>query len=98
MCIYFIFGVCIYSYSLIHVFFFTFSESFLPLIDLMLIWFFRGENANAVEILRKELRVFASFNEELFKEITLLLSLSNFRYAVLLLFKNRISCNPFELK
>jgi hypothetical protein len=34
-----------------------------------------------VEILVKDLKVFASFNEELFKEITQLLTLDNFRYA-----------------
>jgi len=34
-----------------------------------------------VEILVKDLKVFASFNEELFKEITQLLTLENFRYG-----------------
>ncbi|OVA18462.1 WD40 repeat [Macleaya cordata] len=39
----------------------------------------RGDRAKAVEILVKDLKVFASFNEELFKEITQLLTLENFR-------------------
>lgn len=34
----------------------------------------------AVEILVNDLKVFSSFNEELFKEITQLLTLDNFRY------------------
>lgn len=34
-----------------------------------------------MEILVKDLKVFATFNEELFKEITQLLTLENFRYA-----------------
>ncbi|KAK9914663.1 hypothetical protein M0R45_038427 [Rubus argutus] len=37
------------------------------------------DRAKAVEILVKDLKVFASFNEELFKEITQLLTLDNFR-------------------
>ncbi|RZS09223.1 hypothetical protein BHM03_00040277 [Ensete ventricosum] len=37
------------------------------------------DRAKAVEILVKDLKVFASFNEELFKEITQLLTLENFR-------------------
>lgn len=41
---------------------------------------FRHDRAKAVEILVKDLKVFASFNEELFKEITQLLTLENFRY------------------
>lgn len=40
---------------------------------------FRQDRAKAVEILVKDLKVFASFNEELFKEITQLLTLENFR-------------------
>lgn len=40
---------------------------------------FRHDRAKAVEILVKDLKVFASFNEELFKEITVLLTLENFR-------------------
>ncbi|KAK6926148.1 WD40 repeat [Dillenia turbinata] len=39
----------------------------------------RNDRAKAVEILVKDLKVFASFNEELFKEITQLLTLDNFR-------------------
>ncbi|WOL18286.1 protein TPR2-like [Canna indica] len=39
----------------------------------------RNDRAKAVEILVKDLKVFSSFNEELFKEITLLLTLENFR-------------------
>lgn len=40
----------------------------------------RNDRAKAVDILVKDLKVFASFNEELFKEITQLLTLENFRY------------------
>ncbi|XP_062155997.1 topless-related protein 4 isoform X2 [Alnus glutinosa] len=39
----------------------------------------RNDHAKAVEILVKDLKVFSAFNEELFKEITLLLTLGNFR-------------------
>ncbi|CAK9136065.1 unnamed protein product [Ilex paraguariensis] len=39
----------------------------------------RHDRAKAVDILVKDLKVFASFNEELFKEITQLLTLDNFR-------------------
>ncbi|XP_057828956.1 protein TPR3 isoform X1 [Cryptomeria japonica] len=39
----------------------------------------KQDRAKAVEILVKDLRVFSSFNEELFKEITQLLTLDNFR-------------------
>ncbi|XP_031479971.1 topless-related protein 1-like [Nymphaea colorata] len=39
----------------------------------------KHDRAKAVEILVKDLKVFASFNEELFKEITQLLTLDNFR-------------------
>nr|XP_043627620.1 protein TOPLESS-RELATED PROTEIN 2-like isoform X2 [Erigeron canadensis] len=39
----------------------------------------RSDRAKAVEILVKDLRVFSTFNEELFKEITQLLTLDNFR-------------------
>ncbi|KAK6117020.1 hypothetical protein DH2020_049264 [Rehmannia glutinosa] len=38
----------------------------------------RQDRAKAVEILVKDLKVFASFNEDLFKEITQLLTLDNF--------------------
>lgn len=40
---------------------------------------FRNDRPKAVEILVKDLKVFASFNEDLFKEITQLLTLENFR-------------------
>ncbi|CAH9092059.1 unnamed protein product [Cuscuta epithymum] len=39
----------------------------------------KRDRPKAVEILTKDLKVFASFNEELFKEITHLLTLENFR-------------------
>ena len=47
----------------------------------MIMGFFadRHDRSKAVEILVKDLKVFASFNEELFKEITQLLTLENFR-------------------
>lgn len=41
---------------------------------------YRHDRSKAVEILVKDLKVFATFNEELFKEITQLLTLENFRY------------------
>lgn len=44
----------------------------------------RHDRSKAVEILVKDLKVFASFNEELFKEITQLLTLENFRYLSLM--------------
>lgn len=40
----------------------------------------RHDHAKAVDILVKDLKTFSTFNEELFKEITLLLTLGNFRY------------------
>ncbi|KVH91644.1 Quinonprotein alcohol dehydrogenase-like-superfamily [Cynara cardunculus var. scolymus] len=39
----------------------------------------KNDRAKAVEILVKDLKVFSTFNEELFKEITQLLTLDNFR-------------------
>jgi hypothetical protein len=45
----------------------------------------RRDRAKAVEILVKDLKVFAAFNEELFKEITQLLTLENFRYIIFIL-------------
>ncbi|CAA0827363.1 Topless-related protein 4 [Striga hermonthica] len=39
----------------------------------------KRDNSKAVEILRKDLKIFSTFNEDLFKEITMLLTLSNFR-------------------
>lgn len=44
--------------------------------------FIRHDRAKAVEILVKDLKGFSTFNEELFKEITQLLTLENFRYNV----------------
>lgn len=41
----------------------------------------RRDHAKAVEILAKDLKVFSTFNEDLFKEITMLLTLQNFRYS-----------------
>ncbi|KAF5934934.1 hypothetical protein HYC85_026063 [Camellia sinensis] len=38
------------------------------------------DRAKAVDILVKDLKVFCAFNEDLFKEITQLLTLENFRY------------------
>ena len=40
----------------------------------------RQDHAKAVDILVKDLKTFSTFNEELFKEITFLLTLGNFRY------------------
>lgn len=42
----------------------------------------KHDRSKAVEILAKDLKVFATFNEELFKEITQLLTLENFRYEI----------------
>ncbi|GER44119.1 transducin family protein / WD-40 repeat family protein [Striga asiatica] len=39
----------------------------------------KRDNSKAVEILRKDLKIFSTFNEDLFKEITMLLTLPNFR-------------------
>lgn len=39
----------------------------------------RKDRAKAVDILVKDLKVFSAFNEDLFKEITQLLTLENFR-------------------
>lgn len=41
--------------------------------------FIRQDKAKAVEILVSDLKVFSTFNEDLYKEITQLLTLSNFR-------------------
>lgn len=43
--------------------------------------FGRHDRSKGVEILVKDLKVFSTFNEELFKEITQLLTLENFRYG-----------------
>lgn len=40
----------------------------------------RHDRSKAVDILIKDLKVFSTFNEELFREITQLLTLENFRY------------------
>lgn len=40
----------------------------------------RKDRAKAVEILNKDLKVFKTINEDLFKEMTLLLTMGNFRY------------------
>jgi hypothetical protein len=40
----------------------------------------KQDRAKAVDILVKDLKVFSSFNEELYKEITQLLTLENFRF------------------
>lgn len=40
----------------------------------------RQDKAKAVEILVSDLKVFSTFNEDLYKEITQLLTLTNFRY------------------
>lgn len=39
----------------------------------------RSDRGKAIDILRKDLKVFASFNEELYKEMVQLLALENFR-------------------
>lgn len=50
----------------------------------LFVWlFFSQDRSKAVEILVKDLKVFSTFNEELFKEITQLLTLENFRYKIL---------------
>lgn len=43
----------------------------------------RQDKAKAVDILVNDLKVFSTFNEDLYKEITQLLTLNNFRYYVL---------------
>ncbi|CAA3030297.1 topless-related 4 isoform X1 [Olea europaea subsp. europaea] len=54
------------------VFFEIRKQKFLEALD-------KGDHAKAVEILTKGLKVFSSFNEDLFKEMTMLLTLQNFR-------------------
>nr|KAJ0208380.1 hypothetical protein LSAT_V11C500251820 [Lactuca sativa] len=54
------------------------SHHFTLFIDI-LVANIRNDRAKAVEILVKDLKVFSTFNEELFKEITQLLTLDNFR-------------------
>ena len=55
------------------------SNRFFLCPDLLL---FRHDRAKAVDILVKDLKVFSAFNEDLFKEITQLLTLDNFRYSL----------------
>ena len=45
----------------------------------MIAEFSRNDHPKACEILRKDLKVFSGFNQELYKEITVLLGLGNFR-------------------
>lgn len=59
--------------------------------------FHRHDRAKAVEILVKDLKVFATFNEELFKEITQLLTLENFRYIKLIVRPPLIKSHTLEL-
>ncbi|KAF3975549.1 hypothetical protein CMV_001210 [Castanea mollissima] len=47
----------------------------------------RHDRAKAVEILVKDLNEFSKFNEGIFKEMTLLLNLGNFRYVECFLVK-----------
>ncbi|PWA72233.1 WUS-interacting protein 2 [Artemisia annua] len=54
------------------VFFEIQKQKFLEALD-------RNDHAKACEILHKDLKVFSGFNQELYKEITLLLGLGNFR-------------------
>ncbi|KAL6334754.1 hypothetical protein AAG906_021413 [Vitis piasezkii] len=55
----------------------------------------KHDRSKAVEILVKDLKVFATFNEELFKEITQLLTLENFRYVIYAkLSQKLIEANP----
>lgn len=44
----------------------------------------RHDDVKALEILKKDLKVFASDNESLFKEMTQLLALNDFRYGLLI--------------
>lgn len=43
-------------------------------------WFYSNDRAKALNILMKDLQVFAPDNEELFKEMTQLLTLNDIRY------------------
>lgn len=45
----------------------------------LLVFSYRSDRGKAIDILRKDLKVFASFNEELYKEMVQLLALENFR-------------------
>lgn len=55
----------------------------------------RNDRPKAVEVLVKDLKVFASFNEELFKEITQLLTLENFRYILPMLMISYMRATDF---
>lgn len=59
---------------------FVFGDYVVDCILMGLVNFNRHDRSKAVDILVKDLKVFATFNEELFKEITQLLTLENFRY------------------
>jgi hypothetical protein len=59
---------------------FVFGDYVVDCILIGLVNFNRHDRSKAVDILVKDLKVFATFNEELFKEITQLLTLENFRY------------------
>lgn len=61
--------------------------------DLLLSWLwfspeigYRKDYSNAVKILNKDLKFFAVYNQNLFTELTLLLTLKNFRYLLNLCF------------
>ncbi|KAF8400581.1 hypothetical protein HHK36_013880 [Tetracentron sinense] len=56
----------------------------------------KHDRSKAVDILVKDLRVFASFNEELFKEITQLLTLENFRLTLMLFILFSYASWPFQ--
>lgn len=77
------------SISTLYMFIFTFgvqetwwpeNNVYVPARLIYCIFYGRGDHAKAVEILAKDLKVFSTFNEDLFKEITMLLTLQNFRY------------------
>lgn len=57
----------------------------------------RKDRAEAVEILVKDLKVFSAFNEDLFKEITHLLTLDNFRYRTKSIAPVYLSCRTSVL-
>jgi len=61
----------------------SYLEMILVLTEAFLFILTRQDKAKAVEILVSDLKVFSTFNEELYKEITQLLTLNNFRYALL---------------
>ena len=81
VCVYVCLCLIVYYIMLCYVFFFGFFCLFVCLYcELNYKNVFRNDRAKAVEILVKDLKVFSTFNEELFKEITQLLTLENFRY------------------